>query len=360
MTWFEREYAMKRNIAKTATRIATVAFVFAAIVATSAQGDDRQDGLARDFSSEVPMASSFLPIQVPSLDIAGRYGDLLVFRNYRIQERVDRPNECQLLNGSNIKVAAGSFEQCRKSLDQIRIDQNLEPPSEEVTLLIHGILRHSRSMGKVRNVLEEVGMQAEPFDYPSARIPLEKSVHYLDTTLKNLGPEVKRINFVVHSMGGLLVRAYLQKYGDDADPRLHRLVMMGTPNKGAEIATMLKELGLFKTLYGPAGQQLIHADQAFVHDLPIPPFEFAVIAGSRGTESGWNPLIPGDDDGTVTVSSARLPGATDYRAFVTTHALMLHRRDVAEAAVRFLQTGSLYEDGHREPIPLPAETAPSE
>ena len=293
-----------------------------------------------------------LRLPVPMIGSSGVWGDMLVFRNYRIQKRADKENSYRLLNPFDIPEAEGSYEDCLKKLDNLRDEKGLKPLEGEVTLLIHGILRHSRSLGKVRTALEDAGHHPEPFDYPSTKVRLENAVEYLASTLRNFGPEVTRINIVVHSMGGLLVRTYLKTYGDQADPRIYRLVMMGTPNYGAQMATMLRDIGAFKMIFGPAGQQLVDADDAFVNELPTPPFEFAVIAGSRGNEKGWNPLIPGDDDGTVTVESTRLPGAKDFRTFVTSHALMLFRRDVADAAVRFIETGSLHEDGHCDPVPL--------
>lgn len=291
-----------------------------------------------------------LKLPVNTIGSSGVWGDLLVMHNYRVQRRVDKKEECRLLNPMDIVEERGSYDECCAALSGICEEKELEPLTGEVTLLIHGILRHSRSLGRVRTALDQAGLQPEPFDYPSTKATLEEAVDYLSTTLSNFGPEVTRINLVVHSMGGLLVRTYLKHAGEHADPRLHRLVMMGTPNDGARMATMLREFGLFKMVFGPAGQQLVDAEDGIARQLPTPPFEFAVIAGSRGNNSGWNPLIPGDDDGTVTVESTRLPGAKDFQTFVTTHALMLFRQDVADAAVRFLQTGSLHEDGHCEPV----------
>lgn len=291
-----------------------------------------------------------LRLPVHSVGSPGVWGDRLVFRRYRIQQRIDRPEECRLLNPNDIVERTGSYEACSRAFEQIRSEQELSPLAGEVTLLIHGILRHSRSLGKLATAVDEAGLQAEPFDYPSTKATLEQAVGYLDSTLKNFGPEVTKINVIVHSMGGLLVRAYLRDVGENYDRRLNRFVMLGTPNNGAKMATLLRNFGAFQMVFGPAGQQLVDAEDGVAATLPTPPFEFAVIAGSGVTDRGWNPLIPGDDDGTVTVESTRLPGATDFQTYVTTHALMLYRRDIAEAAVRFLKTGSLHEDGHCDPV----------
>src|SRR6185295_16742640 len=108
----------------------------------------------------------------------------------------------------------------------------------------------------------------------------------------------EKIHFVTHSMGGLVVRTYLARYGSD---RVGRIVMIATPNLGAELADRLHGTGLYRVFLGPAGQQLTGDAQGFVAGLAIPEVPFGVIAGGRGNERGYNPLIAGDNDGTVSV-----------------------------------------------------------
>ena len=72
------------------------------------------------------------------------------------------------------------------------------------------------------------------------------------------------IHFVGHSMGGLLTRVYLARY---RPARLGRVVMLGTPNGGSELADLLKGLAIYRAFYGPAGLQTVdrhrpHADLA--------------------------------------------------------------------------------------------------
>jgi pimeloyl-ACP methyl ester carboxylesterase len=157
---------------------------------------------------------------------------------------------------------------------------------------------------------------------------------------------IERIDLVTHSMGGLVVRAYLAKH---ADPRLHRLVMIATPNHGAEMADLLKRNWIFRGLFGPSGQQL--STEGLIATLPTPPFEFAVIAGARGTPTGWNRLIPGDDDGTVTVASTQLAGAVDFATVPTIHTFLIGEPEVVAMTRRFLNEGRLRAEGERRPIP---------
>ena len=85
--------------------------------------------------------------------------------------------------------------------------------------------------------------------------------------------------------------------------------------------------------------------------LPVPDFEFAIIAGAAGDETGWNPLIPGDDDGTISVDCTRLAGASDFITFRSQHSFMMDDKPVIAATLRFLETGALRETGVKQPIP---------
>jgi len=193
-----------------------------------------------------------------------------------------------------------------------------------------------------------------PFDYPSTRLSIPDCAEYLRQVIASL-EGIERIDFVTHSMGGLLVRAYLAATADAPDPRLGRLVMIGPPNLGAQLATMLQEQVLFKAIYGPSGQQLVDDPSGLIARLPTPGFEFAIIAGSHGDERGYNPLLDGDDDGVVSVAATRLPGAADFLAVRGVHSLLPSHPDVIAAASRFLSAGTLRPDGHREPIPADAQ-----
>jgi hypothetical protein len=124
---------------------------------------------------------------------------------------------------------------------------------------------------------------------------------------------------------------------DLPDSRCHRLIMMGTPNHGAELAGMLKKFFLFRAIWGPAGQELAGGTGSALASLPTPAFPFGVIAGGRGDDEGYNQLLPGDDDGTVTVASTRLQGAADFLRIPRLHSFLMSDQTALEAIRCFLE-----------------------
>ena len=129
--------------------------------------------------------------------------------------------------------------------------------------------------------------------------------------------------------------------------------MLGVPNRGAQMADRMKQVLLYRAILGPAGQQLVSDPEGFIAKLPTPDFEFAVLAGGRRNTTGFNPLVPGDDDGTVSVASTRLPGAADFAVVECLHSFLVRHAGAIDYTARFLKTGRLREKGDPHPIPRP-------
>lgn len=264
------------------------------------------------------------------------WGDLIFLQGYRLQHHV-LTKRYRLLNPLDQRVESGTQADCLKKLEQIRLEQHLEPETGRVTLLIHGMGRSSKCFGALAKTLNAEGVRTIAFDYPSTRVSIQESVGYLQSVLDHL-PDVERIDVVCHSMGGLLLRSLLST---SCESRFQRAVFLGVPHHGAEVADFLKRNPLFKIVTGPAGQQLVTDPASGMNHMPIPEFEFATIAGGRGDNRGFNPLLPGDNDLTVTVESAQLEGASDSLRLPVIHSLLMADKRCIAAIVRFLQTGRL-------------------
>lgn len=324
------------------------AVVLAAFIPGSLAGDEIPGGPEGDRRDETDVwKGAFMKT------LGGRqfWGDVCFYHGWSIQQNI-LTGHYRLLDSADIRHCWGSYDTCMRHLAELRKERQLAPMSGKAVVLIHGMVRSSKSLHAMEKPFSEAGYQVFAFDYPSTRLTIPESAEFLRRSLSSL-EGIEEINFVVHSMGGLVVRAYLQQ---ECDPRIHRMVMLGVPNRGAHLADRLKENVLFRSILGPAGQQLISATDGFIASLPVPDFEFAVIAGGRGTPNGYNPLIPGDDDATVSVESTRLPGATDFIQLPVLHTLMMGNPDVVASSLRFVTTGALRADGSRQPIPAVAET----
>ncbi|MDB5347603.1 MAG: alpha/beta hydrolase [Schlesneria sp.] len=273
------------------------------------------------------------------------WGDVQFFQGWRIQQNVFT-RHYRLLDADDHRHASGTLEDCQRILADIRKRDNLPPMTGRVVILIHGILRSSKCMTSMASAATAAGYQPILFDYPSTQVSIPTAAEFLHSTIESL-EGIEEIHIVSHSMGGLVTRAY---FAEHTDPRIKRIVMVGTPNHGAELADLLHQNYLVRAASGPGGRQLVTNRQGLIPSLPTPPCDFAVIAGARGNTAGWNPFIPGDDDGTVTVASTRLAGAVDFSTVKATHTLMLGNQDVIQQTIHFLREGQLVPNRPREPI----------
>jgi triacylglycerol lipase len=115
---------------------------------------------------------------------------------------------------------------------------------------------------------------------------------------------------------GLLIRAYLEAHRPD---NLRRVVLLGTPNGGGELADQAD--GIAATLLdyaGPTAQLLGTGSDDFPASLDPPDYPVGVIAGTRdaGLTNQWLPL---PNDGMVSLASARLDGMSDFLELEVTH-----------------------------------------
>lgn len=313
----------------------------AAAMSRSAAADEPEVGLLTPYASLTAEEG----LNLLNHTFGGRqfWGDVQFFHDWHIQRNIFT-GHYRLLDGQDRRHAAGTLDECREKLTEIRKKKKLPPMSGKAVVLLHGIFRSGHSLKWMGGQVAGEDGLAITMDYPSTQISIPAAAEYLDSVLNSL-EGIDEIDLVTHSMGGLVVRAYLAEH---RDPRIRRLVMIAPPNQGAEMADLLKRNFAFRCLFGPSGQQL--CTQGLIPKLPAPDFEFAVIAGARGTDTGWNMLIPGDDDGTVTVASTRLVGAADFATVPTIHTFLIGEPAVAEMVRHFFGEGRLKPAGDPQPI----------
>ncbi len=205
-------------------------------------------------------------------------------------------------------------------------------------VLLHGIARTSRSMLKMEAALQAAGYATLNPDYRSRHRPLEVLVEELHPEIEAFAAATPgRVHFVTHSMGGLLVRGYICRH---RPLRLGRVVMLGPPNAGSEIADLLGGTYPYRLFFGPAGAQLTTSQDATLCtllgriDYPV-----GVIAGDRALDPVGYLLLPGANDGRVSVARTRIDGIADHLTLHATHTRMMRNPHVIGQTLAFLRDG---------------------
>ncbi len=210
--------------------------------------------------------------------------------------------------------------------------------STEAVVLLHGLGRTKRSMGVLAKALRGEGYVVLNLDYPSRRFRIEDLADgVLDEAVRGLRIEPPaRVHFVTHSMGGIVVRYYLKHHRPTA---LGRVVMLSPPNQGSELVDRLKDLHVFRSIHGPAGQQLNASANEFLDRLGVVDFELGIITGRTRLDPLAARLIPGPNDGKVSVERAKVRGMKDFLVLPHHHTFIMRRRAVIDQVVHFLRCG---------------------
>lgn len=210
--------------------------------------------------------------------------------------------------------------------------------AKDGVILLHGLARTSASMDKMQTALTEAGYVVVNIDYPSRTAAIRKLAE--DTISEALRDNSLRacqhIHFVTHSLGGILVRSY---FAEHDDPRLGRVVMLGPPNQGSEVVDQLKDWTLFKKINGPAGSELGTDPYSTPNQLGPVEFELGVIAGDRSINWINSLMIPGPDDGKVSVERTKVSGLTDHLVIHATHPFLMKNPTAIRQTLAFLRTG---------------------
>ena len=208
----------------------------------------------------------------------------------------------------------------------------------ENVILLHGLGRSRWSMRTMEKALTQSGYRVFNMGYPSTTKAIPDLAAELHVQVQHCC-HTNQTHFVTHSLGGILVRSYLTHYPLD---NLGRVVMLSPPNKGSELVDVLGKVGAFTFILGPASGQLSTQASSIPNQLnqrgPVD-FELGVITGNRSFNPLTSWLIPGPDDGRVSVNSAQVAGMADFLVVPRTHTFIMSSRTVIEQTVNFLRTG---------------------
>lgn len=212
--------------------------------------------------------------------------------------------------------------------------------SKQGVVLLHGILRTKYSMRGLAKHLSARGFTVLNLGYPSRRFTIPDLVEFIQSKISQfiLTEQIDKIHFVGFSMGGLLIRALLNKY---RPANLGRVVFLATPHKGSEIGDWLKANPLYRLVFGPAGQQLGTEQGDFLQVIGTVDYPAAAIAGDRTIDPICSRIIKKPNDGKVSIESALLKEAQAIAVIPSSHNFFPSNREMWGLVAEFLEEGTL-------------------
>jgi alpha-beta hydrolase superfamily lysophospholipase len=198
--------------------------------------------------------------------------------------------------------------------------------TRETVILVHGHGAHPVLFEPLRRALDRQGFHTVNWRYGSMSGSIEVHAARLVARAAELDADtsVKRLHFVGHSMGAIVVRRALAM----TRPRkLGRVVLLAPPNRGARLADLA--LRFFGRRMVVASELCSHPDSYVNRLAPAPDLDCGVIAAA------W--------DHAVSLGSTSLPGLRDHIVLRGLHTLQLHWRTPMQVG-HFLREGRFVRD----------------
>ena len=213
----------------------------------------------------------------------------------------------------------------------------------DYVVLLHGTLRTASCMNKIAEELDRVGFCVLNFNYPANKYDVETlATHLKHFVHGHCVSPTKKIHFVGHSLGAIVIRKYLEEY---PSLKVGRVVMLAPPNHGSAMASAVKNNFFFKWLCGPALLEICSARSSYVNKCMSRKvrFDLGVIAANKSINpfSLW--VLKEPNDGLVSVRSTKVGGMKDHIVVREGHISIVYSEYVIKQIKYFLLHGKFYE-----------------
>jgi pimeloyl-ACP methyl ester carboxylesterase len=205
--------------------------------------------------------------------------------------------------------------------------------ARDAVIYVHGLYSYRADSIILRGRLaHEFGYEVRAFRYPA----LSNSMAQICAQLAQFTAELpcETLHFVGHSLGGLVIYRFLERYPDRASGRV---VFLGTPAVASRTALAVGRLRWAAFALGRcvAEELLVAHERRWTS-----PRSLGIIAGTRRLGLGqFFGRFDEENDGTIAVSETRLPGATDHITLDASHMGLLLSARAAHATGVFLRDG---------------------
>lgn len=213
---------------------------------------------------------------------------------------------------------------------------NSNVQANECVILLHGLARTSDSMKEIEKHLTSEGYFVVNHNYGSRKNNIQTLALGEIPIALGKCKSTGKINFVTHSLGGIVLRQYLST---NSIENMGRAVMLGPPNKGSQVVDKLKNIPGYKLINGPAGMQLGTDSLSVPYLLGRANFEVGIIAGTKSINLILSTMLPNPDDGKVSVENTKLEGMADHITVPVSHPFIMNDMRAINQVVFFLKNG---------------------
>ena len=206
--------------------------------------------------------------------------------------------------------------------------------NEKIAILCHGFNKSRNDMSFLSAGLSSLGINNFTVNLPLRFRSFADCIDSFHLQVRGMVKTFKTIDFVGHSMGGLIIRSYINNFGVE---NASRCVFIATPHYGSGIAKIAGRVPFYRSIVKP-----IHALQPSGENkylLVNKAIEVGLIAGSKNSSMLGKLFLPKESDGRVEVFSASSADAKDMRVLPYGHKEIHHKEETLSLTAKFLESG---------------------
>ncbi|AHK63117.1 hypothetical protein BOKEGFJH_00241 [Chlamydia avium] len=257
-----------------------------------------------------------------------------------------------LISGPSIVADTSIIQTLPSGIDGIKETSQ----QKESVICVHAFLRSYRSLKPIGNLLEKENYDIFIWNYETRKFTLEKHAEHLIRLIKKIA-ELKPgvpINFVTHSIGGVIVRVALSRPDCPQEAKHGKAILMAPPNAGSTLARRYRSLAIVQFVFGgKLGRQLLtYCPTKMLNIAKIPPtVDVLILSGNK--RSKFIPFhLEYENDGKVCTIETCLD--TPHEAYIinTNHTYIITNRKSLFLMREFLKHGSKTHAIQAEPKDL--------
>lgn len=226
----------------------------------------------------------------------------------------------------------------------------MPPSSRETVIILHGLGRTAISMAWMDRALKKAGYATINTSYRFRRGSIDELAKEVvgSRMEKARRSGAKRVHFVTHSLGGILLRYFAEHH---SPPENSRAVMIAPPNQGSELVDFFRELPPLHWFCGPAFGELSTDDDSAPNRLGPVGIETGVIAGERNLFPGFARHFDGPSDGIVAVERTKVAGMKDWTIVPHGHTFIMNTPTTIRQTLCFLKDGRFENEDTQSNMP---------
>jgi uncharacterized alpha/beta hydrolase family protein len=205
---------------------------------------------------------------------------------------------------------------------------------EKIAILSHGFNKSLNDMLFLSTGLKKHGINNIVVNLPTTFCSVDDCIKSLNLQIYDIVKKYKIVNFVGHSIGGLIIRAYINKLKPE---NVGKCIFIATPHQGSKLAKISGYIPFYKNIFKPIKDLQPSENNNYL--LENKNIAVGLIIGNNNNTILGKYFLSEESDGRVEIFSALSKDAKDIIILPYGHKEIHHKEITLKLVIDFLLNG---------------------